>query len=134
MASTRPPEGNRRPFTGPRLGRNAEGDALTVDERTEMISEMDVELQANGSLVDWFVRQIYRLRFAGRGMTMRERLVQSNLRVQAYIDPSLVPAPTSRDALAADAPVSAAARKEEGNYEYSVNLCKRLMDCCTKPF
>eukprot|EP00972_Heterocapsa_arctica_P016916 2496811-Heterocapsa_arctica.AAC.1 len=61
-------------LSGPRLGRAADGGNPTLDTRMLTIDEMEHELLQKGSVLNWFIRQFWRLRYAGTRMMVRHRL------------------------------------------------------------
>eukprot|EP00972_Heterocapsa_arctica_P091221 13460932-Heterocapsa_arctica.AAC.1 len=83
---------------------------------------MTNELQTNGSLYDWFVRQFWRLRYVGTGIIVRHRIIQQLGYVQKCIEPDRIPKPAIR---AAKGPVKLAI-KEETDYNSQVAICARL--------
>eukprot|EP00972_Heterocapsa_arctica_P013259 1948368-Heterocapsa_arctica.AAC.1 len=76
------------------------------------MEEMTHELLTKGSLYDWFVRQVWRLRYVGTGIIVRYRIIQQLDYVQKCIEPDKVPKPTIRASQGA----TRLALKEETDY------------------
>eukprot|EP00972_Heterocapsa_arctica_P059605 8790685-Heterocapsa_arctica.AAC.1 len=78
-------------ITGPRLGRAADGGNPSADTRASTIYEMQRELLASGSVLAWFVKQFWRLRYAETSLIVRHRLVQQLDHIQQCLDPAMLP-------------------------------------------
>eukprot|EP00972_Heterocapsa_arctica_P051687 7605147-Heterocapsa_arctica.AAC.1 len=84
---------------------------------------MSIELLNKGSLYDWFARQFWRLRYAGSHLLVRHRIIQQLDYVKKCIDVDKVPKPKLRATHGDTHNV----RKEEQLYQYTLEICARLM-------
>eukprot|EP00972_Heterocapsa_arctica_P017454 2578731-Heterocapsa_arctica.AAC.1 len=80
-------------ITGPRLGRAADGGNPSAETRASTIDEMGRELLMSGSVLAWFVKQFWRLRYAGSSLLIRHRLVQQLDHVKQCLNVDLLPVP-----------------------------------------
>eukprot|EP00972_Heterocapsa_arctica_P064728 9551212-Heterocapsa_arctica.AAC.1 len=87
-------------LSGPRLGRAADGGNPSLENMMLTIDEMEHELLKTVSVLNWFTRQFWRLRYAGTHVLVRHRLLQQLDHVQQCLDVKKLPVPVLRGKLA----------------------------------